>query len=286
MSFSAASRLQPRYDGLTDSEHRPDSQGRRAVYLLVWAAKLHRRSGGLCDRAITDPDGTYQGGYPWCRCRFTCGRSECRGTSQAPRLCDRAIREEPLRNSPQRRLISWTGSTRRKNRSSVISTQRECTSGRISNPSPRGRPALDLKRTAWSTRWNGRAIAEETRKGFLYWSDDGDIFALRVGRWKTVFIEQNHEGLDIWRLGFEKLRMPKIFDLLADPFERADSSLLYDQWFIHHAYLNYGAITLVAEWLQSFKEFPTETETRELQSRRGYAAGIQSGPRSGLTNRI
>jgi len=99
-------------------------------------------------------------------------------------------------------------------------------------------------------------VKESPRKGFLYWSDDGDIFALRVGRWKTVFIEQNHEGLDVWRLGFEKLRLPKIFDLLADPFERGDSSLLYDQWFIHHAYLNYGAIALVAEWLQSFKEFP------------------------------
>jgi arylsulfatase A-like enzyme len=42
-------------------------------------------------------------------------------------------------------------------------------------------------------------VKESPRKGFLYWSDDGDIFALRVGRWKTVFIEQNHEGLDIWR---------------------------------------------------------------------------------------
>jgi arylsulfatase A-like enzyme len=81
-------------------------------------------------------------------------------------------------------------------------------------------------------------VEESPRKGFLYWSDDGDIFAIRVGRWKTVFLEQNHEGLDIWRLGFEKLRAPKIFDLLADPFERGDSSLLYDQWQIHHAYID------------------------------------------------
>src|ERR1700733_10989113 len=66
-------------------------------------------------------------------------------------------------------------------------------------------------------------VKESPRKGFLYWSDDGDIFALRVGRWKTVFIEQNHEGLDIWRRSFDKLRLPKLFDLLADPFERGDS---------------------------------------------------------------
>jgi arylsulfatase A-like enzyme len=97
---------------------------------------------------------------------------------------------------------------------------------------------------------------ESPRRGFIYWSDDGDVFAIRVNRWKVVFLEQNHEGLDIWRLGFEKLRAPKIFDLLADPFERGDKSLLYDDWFIHHGYLNYGAVALTAEWLQSFKEFP------------------------------
>jgi len=71
-----------------------------------------------------------------------------------------------------------------------------------------------------------------------------------------LFLEQLHEGLDVWRLGFEKLRVPKIFDMLADPFERGDSSMLYDQWMVHHIYLNYGAVALVAEWLQSFKEFP------------------------------
>jgi hypothetical protein len=56
--------------------------------------------------------------------------------------------------------------------------------------------------------------------------------------------------------GFEKPWVPKIFDMFADPFERGDSSMLYDQWLVHHAYINYGAVALVAEWLQSFKEFP------------------------------
>jgi hypothetical protein len=64
------------------------------------------------------------------------------------------------------------------------------------------------------------------------------------------------ERKNIWRRGFEKLRLPKLFDLLADPFERGHSSILYHQWFVHHAYMNYGAVALVAEWLQSFKEFP------------------------------
>jgi arylsulfatase len=97
---------------------------------------------------------------------------------------------------------------------------------------------------------------ESPRKSFIYWSDDGDVFAVRYGRWKIVFIEQNHEGLDIWRKGFEKLRMAKLFDLYQDPFERGDKSLMYDQWFVHHAYLMYGATAYVGEWLASFKEFP------------------------------
>ncbi|MFH6946124.1 arylsulfatase [Flavobacterium sp. FlaQc-50] len=99
-------------------------------------------------------------------------------------------------------------------------------------------------------------VKESPRKEFIYWSDDGDVFAIRYGRWKTVFIEQNNEGLDIWRKEFEKLRLPNIFDMYIDPFERGDKSLLYDNWLVHHVYLNYGSTALVANWLQSFKEFP------------------------------
>jgi arylsulfatase len=51
-------------------------------------------------------------------------------------------------------------------------------------------------------------VKESPRRGFLYWSDDGDVFAVRVGRWKVVFLEQLHEGLDVWRQRFEKLRTP------------------------------------------------------------------------------
>jgi len=99
-------------------------------------------------------------------------------------------------------------------------------------------------------------VSESPRHEFIYWSDDGDVFAIRYNRWKMVFIEQNHEGLDIWRKGFEKLRVGKLFDLYEDPFERGDKSLLYDEWFMHHAYMMYGGTALVAQWLQSFKDFP------------------------------
>jgi arylsulfatase A-like enzyme len=99
-------------------------------------------------------------------------------------------------------------------------------------------------------------VKESPRKEFLYWSDDGDLFALRYGDWKIVFVEQNHEGLDVWMQGFNKLRIPKIFNLRADPFERGDSSFMYDDWMVHRVFIDEGAQALVANWLQSFKEFP------------------------------
>ena len=49
-------------------------------------------------------------------------------------------------------------------------------------------------------------VKESPRHEFLYWSDDGDLFAVRVGPWKISFIEQYHTGMDVWRKGFEHLR--------------------------------------------------------------------------------
>ncbi len=99
-------------------------------------------------------------------------------------------------------------------------------------------------------------VKESPRKNFLYWSDDGDMMAIRLGRFKIVFLEQEHHGLDVWRREFTKLRAPKLFDVLADPFERGDESVYYDDWFLHHVPWQYAATAVVAQWLQSFKEYP------------------------------
>jgi arylsulfatase A-like enzyme len=99
-------------------------------------------------------------------------------------------------------------------------------------------------------------VQESPRKEFLYWSDDGDLFAIRVQNWKIVFIEQNHTGIEVWRQGFNHLRIPKLFNLLADPFERGDTSMLYDNWFAHRAFVQVPARAVVAQWLESFEEFP------------------------------
>jgi arylsulfatase A-like enzyme len=99
-------------------------------------------------------------------------------------------------------------------------------------------------------------VKESPRKEFLYWSDDGDLFALRYNRWKISWIEQYHEGLDIWLRSYEKLRGPLIYDLYADPFERGPFSLLYSEWNIQHIYFLYGATAYVAKWLSTFREYP------------------------------
>src|SRR5215475_4995925 len=99
-------------------------------------------------------------------------------------------------------------------------------------------------------------VKESPRKEFLYWSDDGDLLALRIGEWKIVFKEQLHTGLGVWSGEFTNLRVPKLFNLRADPFERGDESMLYDKWMADRAFVVVPSQAVVAQWLSSFKEFP------------------------------
>jgi arylsulfatase len=99
-------------------------------------------------------------------------------------------------------------------------------------------------------------VKESPRKEFLYWSDDGSLFALRVLDWKIVFIENNHTGLDLWNLEFTHRRIPELFNLRSDPFERASYSSWYPDWITHRAFVLVPAQAVVAQWLQTFKEYP------------------------------
>ena len=72
------------------------------------------------------------------------------------------------------------------------------------------------------------------REGFIYWSDDGDCMAMRMGRFKIVFAEQRSTGLDVWREPLSLMRIPKFFDLRADPFERGEESFKYNDWFVEN----------------------------------------------------
>ena len=95
------------------------------------------------------------------------------------------------------------------------------------------------------------------RHEFLYWTDDGDIAGLRYNQWKLVFMEQRAHGFDVWEEPMVTLRLPKIFSLRADPFERADhEGIDYDHWRLDRTYLLVPAQAYIGQWLQSFVDFP------------------------------
>jgi arylsulfatase len=99
-------------------------------------------------------------------------------------------------------------------------------------------------------------VKKSPREGFLYWSDEGELVAIRVGDWKANFMEQRSKGVAVWREPFSAMRLPKLFNLRTDPFETGDESLLYDKWCVDRAFLLVPAQRIVAQWLESFKEFP------------------------------
>jgi arylsulfatase A-like enzyme len=96
------------------------------------------------------------------------------------------------------------------------------------------------------------------RQGFIYFDDDGDLVALRFDNWKIVFMEQRARGtLGLWAEPFVPLRVPKLYNLRTDPFERADiTSNTYYDWFIDHVPLVLAAQALLIPFLETFKEFP------------------------------
>jgi len=98
---------------------------------------------------------------------------------------------------------------------------------------------------------------ESPRNWFFYTNDDGGIVAIRYGDWKAVFAEQRAKTMKLWAEPFVELRMPKIFNLRRDPFERADENANgYWNWFLEHVFVIYPMQALAAEQLQSFKDFP------------------------------
>ncbi len=94
------------------------------------------------------------------------------------------------------------------------------------------------------------------RKSFFYFSDDGDLMALRFGRWKAHFKVQNAKGIEMWRTELETLRAPILFDLSVDPFERGDEGIYYDEWWFRRAYIIVPSQDIVRDLMATFVEFP------------------------------
>jgi len=101
------------------------------------------------------------------------------------------------------------------------------------------------------------------REEFFYFNDDGGLDALRYDNWKFVFSEQRIEGtMRIWAEPFVTLRLPKIFNLRTDPYERADiTSNTYYEWLVEHLYLLVPVQKIVGNFLATFKEFPPDQKS-------------------------
>ena len=100
-------------------------------------------------------------------------------------------------------------------------------------------------------------VKESPRNYFFYVSDDGDIMALRIGDYKLAFAVQRALSTNVWAEPFVKLRVPHIFHLRRDPFERAEfNSNVYWQWVIDHVPYLYAAQAIVQAQLDNFVKYP------------------------------
>jgi len=95
------------------------------------------------------------------------------------------------------------------------------------------------------------------REWFAYVNDDGDLVATRWNDWKVVYKENRGQAFEVWREPFTDLRVPLIFNLRRDPYERAQhNSNTYNDWVLDHVYIIYGANAQALQWLRTFKDYP------------------------------
>jgi arylsulfatase len=99
-------------------------------------------------------------------------------------------------------------------------------------------------------------VKENPRKGFIYWSDDGDLIALRWGNWKLQYQVQNAKGVAAWAVPFVPLRTPQLFNLRSDPLEKGEDSIYYQKWAADRMFMFVPGQAVVAEFLKTFEEFP------------------------------
>jgi arylsulfatase len=100
-------------------------------------------------------------------------------------------------------------------------------------------------------------VKESPRQAVFYFSDDGDVIAVRAGDWKLTFAEQRANTMKIWQEPFVKLRLPNICNLRRDPFERAIyNSNTYLDWLVDHVPQLYLVQGLVASQIEEFRQFP------------------------------
>jgi arylsulfatase len=140
------------------------------------------------------------------------------------------------------------------------------------------RNGTDLDGTTFKVHLDGHnqldyvtgAADRSAREHFFYVSDDGDLTAIRFDNWKVVFLEQRATGtLAVWSEPYVQLRIPKIFNLRTDPYERADiTSNTYYDWLLDHAWLLVPAQAYAASMVATLAEFPPRQATASFSMER------------------
>ena len=98
---------------------------------------------------------------------------------------------------------------------------------------------------------------QSPRHEFIYVNDDGQIVAMRYDAWKAVFLENRGKAFGVWMEPFTQLRVPLIFNLRRDPFERAQHNAnTYYDWLLERAFVLVPMQQLAAKFLQTMKEYP------------------------------
>jgi arylsulfatase A-like enzyme len=128
------------------------------------------------------------------------------------------------------------------------------------------------------------------RPGFLYWSDEGDLMALRYGRWKVHFAVQRAEGMLAWQEPLTQLRFPMLVDMLGDPFENAEvaADLYYNKWRADRVFALAPAGALVGAYMKSLMEFPPRQSPESwspgavMEKLRRHQEALESGSGAGV----
>jgi arylsulfatase len=98
---------------------------------------------------------------------------------------------------------------------------------------------------------------ESPRKEFIYLNDGAEVVAIRVGDWKATYLENRAHQLDVWREPFVHLRLPLLFNLRRDPFEKSQhNSNTYHDWMIDRAFVLVPLQAVASKFLMTLKEFP------------------------------
>ena len=104
-------------------------------------------------------------------------------------------------------------------------------------------------------------MKESPRKEFWYVNDDGEIVAARYQDWKVVWLENRGEAFGVWREPFVELRVPLLFNLRRDPFEKAQhNSNTYNDWFLDRAFVIVPITEMAGKFLMTMKDYPPSAD--------------------------